>query len=67
MPEVRTVAFCCISTGVFGFPQEAAARVALQTVDRWLTEHPAALDRVIFNVFRSDDLAIYQSLLAGAR
>jgi O-acetyl-ADP-ribose deacetylase (regulator of RNase III) len=66
IPAIRTVAFCCISTGVFGFPQQPAARVALHTVDRWMTAHPGALDRVIFNVFRSDDLAIYQSLLAGA-
>jgi O-acetyl-ADP-ribose deacetylase (regulator of RNase III) len=66
VPAVRTVAFCCISTGVFGFPQQPAAQVALQTVDRWMAEHPGILKRVIFNVFRSDDLAIYQSLLAGA-
>jgi len=49
--NVRSLAFCCISTGVFGFPQEPAARIALQAVQRWLSENPAALDLVVFNAF----------------
>ena len=65
IPSIRSVTFCCISTGVFGFPQEPAARIALQTVARWLDNHPDALDLVVFNVFQYDDLEIYQNLLRG--
>jgi O-acetyl-ADP-ribose deacetylase (regulator of RNase III) len=65
--DIRSVAFCCISTGVFGYPKEAAARVALATVDRWLRAHPGALDRVIFNVFSPDDRAVYAKLVEDWR
>ena len=61
--QVRSVAFCCISTGVFGFPQEPAARIALETVDHWLSDHPTALDLVVFNVFTAVDLEIYTKVL----
>ncbi|MFD7878097.1 protein-ADP-ribose hydrolase [Streptomyces sp. NPDC059766] len=56
---VRTVAFCGISTGVFGYPRTPAARTALDTVSDWLDRHPARLDRVIFNVYADDDRAAY--------
>jgi O-acetyl-ADP-ribose deacetylase (regulator of RNase III) len=58
--DVRTIAFCAISTGVFGYPKPAAARVALQTVAQWLNEHPKQLDLIVFNVFTDDDYAIYE-------
>lgn len=61
--NIRSVAFCCISTGVFGFPQEPAARIALRTVEHWLDTHRGTLDLVVFNVFRLDDLRIYERLL----
>lgn len=64
---IRSVAFCAISTGVFGYPKEAAARVALATVDSWLRAHPGALDRVIFNVFSPDDRAVYAKLVEDWR
>jgi len=60
---LRSVAFCCISTGVFRFPADQAARIAADTVTAWLTEHAAAVDRVIFNVFSDRDLALYRDLL----
>ena len=60
---LRSVAFCCISTGVFHFPQERAAKLAVKTTSAWLAKHPGALDRVIFNVFNDRDLAIYRGLL----
>ena len=53
-----SIAFCCISTGVFGFPQEEAARIAVQTV-RGNREDL----EVIFNVFKDGDLEIYGRLL----
>lgn len=60
--NVRSVAFCCISTGVFHFPQRRAAEIAVETVRHFL-ETDSSIDRVIFNVFTDRDLAIYQKLL----
>lgn len=59
---LRSVAFCCISTGVFRFPPERAAQIALQTVREWLSKHEDAMDRVIFNVFSDKDRNIYEAL-----
>ncbi|MCX5095759.1 protein-ADP-ribose hydrolase [Streptomyces sp. NBC_00365] len=56
---IRSVAFCGISTGVFGYPKTPAARIALDTVAEWLHLHPGRLDRVIFNVYADDDRAAY--------
>ena len=60
---LRSVAFCCISTGVFHFPNERAAEIAVQTVTEWLVENPGAMDRVIFNVFKDEDKGYYEELL----
>lgn len=60
---LRTVAFCGISTGVFGYPRKPAARAALDTVADWLGTHPGRLDRVIFNVYADDDQAAYTHAL----
>lgn len=62
--HVRSVAFCCISTGEFGFPNEPAARIAISTVSGWQCRHPNVID-VTFNVFKDEDLAIYRELLGG--
>lgn len=59
---LRSVAFCCISTGVFHFPPERAAQIAVQTVRQWLAEHDGVMDRVIFNVFSDRDRSIYERL-----
>lgn len=60
---LKTVAFCCISTGVFGFPAEPAAQIAVKTVRNWLAENPGCIDKVIFNVFKDADRALYEALL----
>ena len=60
---LRSVAFCCISTGVFRFPPERAAEIAIQTVKEYLRQD-ATVRRVVFNVFKDSDLAIYQKKLA---
>src|SRR5699024_380835 len=57
-----TIAFCCISTGEFNFPNGRAAEIAIQTVKAYLSETGSALN-VIFNVFKDEDLHIYQTLL----
>jgi macro domain protein len=59
---LSSIAFCCISTGVFGFPQEEAARIAVQTVRGWLLDSSSPIT-VVFNVFSSVDYEIYADLL----
>lgn len=58
--NVQSIAFCCISTGVFGFPQREAAEIAVNTVRKFRKNHEI---EVIFNVFRQDDYHIYSGLL----
>ena len=60
---LHSIAFCCISTGVFHFPNEAAAEIAVREVERFL-ELDTSVDRVIFNVFKAEDEEIYRRLLA---
>ena len=61
---LKSVAFCCISTGVFHFPNRRAAEIAVDTVTKWLSEHDGQMERVIFNVFKDDDRDIYKELLS---
>ncbi|KAI4486318.1 hypothetical protein M0802_012368 [Mischocyttarus mexicanus] len=60
---LRTIAFPCISTGVYGYPQEAAAQVALSTVTNYLISNIDSVDRVIFCLFLNSDKKIYEKLL----
>ena len=62
--SIRSAAFCCISTGVFRFPKDEAAQIAIRTVEAWLREHPCVMDRVIFNVFGDADKARYERILS---
>ena len=59
---LRSVALCCLSTGVFGYPAAPAARLALATVRDWLAAHPGALDAVVLDTFTASDHAIYLAL-----
>lgn len=59
---LESVAFCCISTGEFNYPNDQAAQVAVQTVQNFLQENNAQMD-IIFNVFKDEDLKLYQDLL----
>ncbi len=59
---LESVALCCISTGEFGYPQEPAAEIAIETVKNYLQETKSQLN-IVFNVFLDSDLAIYQSIL----
>ena len=60
---IRSVAFCCISTGVFRFPNRRAAEIAVRTVTEWLDGHPDSVRRVIFNVFKEEDKRYYEQEL----
>lgn len=65
--HLTSIAFCCISTGVFHFPQDKAAEIAVQSVLQWRDRHPKThLDRIIFNVFKDRDRQIYEEILNGA-
>jgi O-acetyl-ADP-ribose deacetylase (regulator of RNase III) len=59
---VESIAFCCISTGVFMFPNDRAAEIAVKTVKDYLKDHDG-IKKVVFNVFKDIDLEIYDRLL----
>ncbi len=61
---LESIAFCCISTGVFGYPKSEAAEVAVKTVKKYKAETNSRI-KVIFNVFKNADLEIYKKLLGG--
>lgn len=58
---IKSIAFCCISTGEFHFPNEKAAEIAVSTAKEYLTN--SKIERVIFNVFKDKDKQIYTKLL----
>ena len=60
---IRSVAFCCISTGEFRFPNEEAAIIAVSEVRKFLEEHETDFDRIIFNVFKDVDRELYKQLV----
>ncbi len=62
--HLESIAFCCISTGEFRFPNHMAAEIAVRTVKDYLTEHPdCSVKQVVFNVFKDVDKEIYQQIL----
>lgn len=63
--RLESIAFCCISTGVFNFPQDLAAQIAIKTVDEYLKSNETTLNHVIFNVFTDRDYLIYKEYFNG--
>jgi O-acetyl-ADP-ribose deacetylase (regulator of RNase III) len=61
--NLKSIALCAVSTGVFGYPIELATPIAVQTVIDWVKRNPGQLDTIIFNVFSERDHFVYQSLL----
>jgi len=57
--DIKTIAFCCISTGEFRFPKSIASKIAVETVCDWLERYPNKFDRIIFNVFSEEDYNEY--------
>ena len=64
---LESVAFCCISTGEFRFPNQLAAEIAVKTVSDFFVEHPeSSVKQVVFNVFKDMDKEIYEEILRRA-
>lgn len=59
---LKSIAFCCISTGEFHFPQQKAAEIAVKTVREYLKQD-TSIERVVFNVFKPEDQEIYREIL----
>ncbi len=60
--NIGSIAFCCISTGEFGFPQDRAAEIAVNTVEEFMTNTDSEI-KVIFNVYKKSDYEIYKRIL----
>ena len=64
--HLESIAFCCISTGEFRFPNQLAAEIAVKTVSDFFVEHPeSSIKQVVFNVFKDMDKRIYEGILKG--
>ena len=57
---IRTIAFPCISTGVFRFPKDKASQIAIKSVDKFLSRNKDKIDKVIFNLWSDEDVMIYE-------
>lgn len=64
--DLKSIAFCCISTGEFHFPNDKAAEIAVNTVKKYKTETSSKI-KVVFNVFKDKDYEIYRKLLCADR
>lgn len=60
--KLNSIAFCCISTGEYHFPNDEAAQTAIQTVQKWKLQTNSHME-VIFNVYKQTDYNIYRRLL----
>ncbi len=60
--QLKTIAFPNISTGIYGFPKDKAAEIAVNSVNKWLESHPEP-EKVIFVVFDEENAEIYNQIL----
>ncbi len=61
--NIKSIAFPCISIGVFKYPKDEAAKVAINTIKRYIKEYPDVFKKIIFAVFEELDLNIYNKLI----
>jgi O-acetyl-ADP-ribose deacetylase (regulator of RNase III) len=59
--NIRNIVFPCISTGVFRFPKDLACKIAINTVDEFLTENNDKIDKVVFSLWTNEDMEIYKN------
>ena len=62
--NLKSIAFCCLSTGEFRFPNDFAAEIAVAEVKKFFRENPAADLKVVFNVFKDLDKKLYEDILS---
>lgn len=60
---LKSIAFPCIATGIYGFPQKEASRIAIKTIIDYIKENKNTFEHIIFNVFKDKDLEIYKKNL----
>ena len=61
--KLDSLVFCCLSTGIFGYPNDKAAEIAVDTVKKYLVDENGSIKKVVFNVFLDKDYDIYKKLL----
>ncbi len=61
--KIKTIAFPCISTGIYHFPKDKACQIAIETVKSYLRDNPNVFDKIVFCVFSNEDYAIYDEYL----
>lgn len=61
--NIKTIAFPCISTGIYKFPKERAAKIAIDTVKSFIEKYPTSFESITFVVFSDDDFDIYKTIL----
>ncbi len=62
---IKSIAFCAISTGAYGYPKEEAAKIAVKTVKSYTKDHPDAFEEVVFALFSQEDRVVYEENLRG--
>ena len=62
--DIRSIAFPCISTGAYNYPNREASAVAVATVREFLNKNPLFFDRVIFIVYRDIDMTFYHKFMS---
>ena len=60
---LKTIAFPCISTGLYGFPQDEASKIAIKTIIDYIKNNKGIFEHIVFNVFKDEDLTIYKKNL----
>lgn len=64
--KLKSIAFCCISTGEYGFPNQKAAEIAIKSVDKYFEKNnQSSISNIIFNVFKEFDFEIYNQILTN--
>lgn len=61
--KIKTIAFPCISTGEFRYPKEDACKIAITSVDKFLTKYRENFDKVVFNLYSEEDFLIYERFI----
>lgn len=62
--DIKSIAFCSLSTGVFGYPIKDAVKVAVLTVDDWISKHPTSkINKIMFNLFSEEDYKVYKDFI----